>query len=53
MRLDSIARVRLADSLAEVARAARAARRDSLARSSPMLGGAPTGIAPAPRDSIP
>jgi rod shape-determining protein MreC len=42
MRLDSIARVLRADSIAEAARAARAARRDSLARSSPILGGTPT-----------
>ena len=53
MRLDSIARVRRADSLAQAARAARAARRDSLARSSPLLGNAPVTAAPAPRDSTP
>jgi rod shape-determining protein MreC len=41
MRLDSIARVRRADSVAQAVKAARAARRDSLARTSPMLGGAP------------
>jgi rod shape-determining protein MreC len=53
MRLDSIARVQRADSLAEAARAARAARRDSLAGSSPMLGGTPTSAAPAALDSTP
>jgi hypothetical protein len=59
MRLDSIARVRRADSIAQAARAARAARRDSLARTSPMLGGtplaptAPTPPAPAPGDPVP
>lgn len=42
MRLDSIARVRRADSVVQAARAARAARRDSLARSSPIQGGTPT-----------
>jgi rod shape-determining protein MreC len=51
MRLDSIARVRRADSLAQAARAARAARRDSLLRSSPMLGGAPALVRPTTRDS--
>jgi rod shape-determining protein MreC len=53
MRLDSIARVRRADSLAQAAKAARAARRDSLRRSSPMLGGSPSAGAPAPLDSTP
>jgi len=53
MRLDSIARVQRADSVAQAARAARAARRDSLMKSSPMLGGAPTSGVPAPRDSTP
>jgi rod shape-determining protein MreC len=53
MRLDSIARIQRADSLAQVAKEARAARRDSLARSSPMLGGSPTAGMPAPRDSTP
>lgn len=54
LRLDSIARVQRADSLAQAARAARAARRDSLAKTSPMLGGTPTtsGL-PAPRDTTP
>jgi rod shape-determining protein MreC len=47
MRLDSIARVRRADSLAEARRAARVARRDSLARSSPILGGIPAASQPA------
>src|SRR5918999_5752761 len=42
LRLDSIARVLRADSIAEAARAARAAGGDSLARSSPILGGTPT-----------
>ena len=40
MRQDSLARVRRADSLAQAARASRA-RRDSLVRASPMLGGLP------------
>jgi rod shape-determining protein MreC len=53
LRLDSIARVQRADSLAQAARAARAARRDSLLRSSPMLGGAPMSGTPATRDSTP
>jgi rod shape-determining protein MreC len=43
MRLDSIARVQRADSLAQALKAARAARRDSLARTSPILGGTPSG----------
>jgi rod shape-determining protein MreC len=57
LRLDSIARVRRADSVAQAAKAAaqaarsvtqaakavRAARRDSLARTSPILGGTSTG----------
>jgi rod shape-determining protein MreC len=49
IRLDSITRVRRADSVGQAlkaatqaARAARAARRDSMARTSPFLGGAPT-----------
>ena len=51
MRLDSIARLRRADSLVQAARAARAARRDSLARLSPLQGG---GVAaPAPRTASP
>jgi rod shape-determining protein MreC len=53
MRQDSIARLRQADSLAQAARAARAPRRDSLARSSPILGNAPVTTAPAPEDSTP
>ena len=53
MRLDSIARVLRADSIAQATRAARA-RRDSLAKATPMLGGAPaTSGIPAPRDSTP
>jgi rod shape-determining protein MreC len=52
VRLDSLARVRRADSLAQAVKAAKAARRDSLGRSSPILGGTPTAPAPtAPRDS--
>jgi rod shape-determining protein MreC len=55
MRLDSIARVRRADSVAQALKTARtaraAARRDSLARSSPMLGGAPAAPHTTPRDS--
>ena len=50
LRLDSIARVRRTDSVAQAAKAAsqalkaaRAARRDSLARTSPILGGTSTG----------
>ncbi|HET6777471.1 MAG TPA: rod shape-determining protein MreC [Gemmatimonadales bacterium] len=59
MRLDSIARLRRADSVAQAVRAARALRRDSLQRASqqqgrtapnsPILGGNPA--APALRDS--
>ncbi|HEU5305325.1 MAG TPA: rod shape-determining protein MreC [Gemmatimonadales bacterium] len=41
MRLDSIARVRRADSVAQAVRAARAARRDSIARSSVIQGRTP------------
>jgi rod shape-determining protein MreC len=45
IRLDSIARIQRADSMAQAAKAAKAARaaarRDSLVRTSPMLGGAP------------
>jgi rod shape-determining protein MreC len=44
-RLDSIARLRRADSIVQAAKAARAARRDSLLRASPLQGTAP----PAPR----
>jgi rod shape-determining protein MreC len=52
MRLDSIARVRRADSVALALKAARAARRDSLTRSSPILGGTSSGQAAVqPRDS--
>jgi rod shape-determining protein MreC len=52
LRLDSIARVNRADSVAQAVKEARAARRDSLARSSPILGGTPTGQPAAPpRDS--
>ena len=53
MRLDSIARVQRADSVAQALKAARATRRDSLARTSPMLGGTPTKrpTARQPRDS--
>jgi rod shape-determining protein MreC len=39
MRQDSIARLRRADSVAQAVRAARAARRDSLQRASPLQGG--------------
>jgi rod shape-determining protein MreC len=53
IRQDSIARIQRADSLAQVAKAARTARRDSLTKSSPMLGGAPTSAASAARDSNP
>lgn len=44
LRLDSIARVRRADSVAQAARAARALRRDSILRASPLQGGAPTPV---------
>jgi rod shape-determining protein MreC len=53
MRLDSLARIRRADSLAQAAKEARAARRDSLSRSSPILGGTPTSRLPTPGDSSP
>jgi rod shape-determining protein MreC len=53
MRQDSLARIRRADSLAQAVREARAARRDSLARTSPILGGTPTSRLPAPKDSTP
>lgn len=42
LRLDSIARVERTDSVIQATRSARAARRDSLARSSPIQGGTPT-----------
>jgi rod shape-determining protein MreC len=52
MRLDSIARMLRADSVAQALKAARAARRDSLTRTSPILGGTPSGqAARQPRDS--
>jgi rod shape-determining protein MreC len=53
MRLDSIARVERADSVAQALKATRAARRDSLARTSPMLGGTParSQTARQPQDS--
>ena len=41
VRLDSIARLQRADSMAQAVREARAARRDSLRRSSPLQGGRP------------
>jgi rod shape-determining protein MreC len=54
MRLDSIVRAERAESLAQAAKAARAARRDSIQRSSPMLGGAPAAAGAAPaQDSTP
>jgi len=53
MRQDSLARIERADSLAQAAKALRAARRDSLARTSPMLGGSPTSAARAVKDSTP
>jgi rod shape-determining protein MreC len=53
MRLDSLARIRRADSLAQAVREARAARRDSVGRTSPMMGGTPTARLPAPEDTIP
>jgi rod shape-determining protein MreC len=53
MRQDSLARIRRADSLAQAAKEARAARRDSLARSSPILGGTPASRLSAPQDSTP
>jgi rod shape-determining protein MreC len=48
MRLDSIARVQRADSVAQALKAARAAQRDSLSKSSPILGGTPGRQPPAP-----
>jgi rod shape-determining protein MreC len=67
LRQDSIARLRRADSVAQALKAARAARRDSLAartarrdslaaRTSPILGGTPTSLsdpAPTAKDSTP
>jgi rod shape-determining protein MreC len=53
MRLDSLARIRRADSLAQAVKEARAARRDSLSRGSPMLGGTPTSPLRATKDSTP
>ncbi len=43
MRQDSIARLRRADSVAQAVRAARAARRDSVQRASPLQGGGAAG----------
>ena len=51
MRQDSLTRLRRADSLAQAAKAARAARRDSLVRRSPLLGSPPTPPPQAPKDS--
>jgi rod shape-determining protein MreC len=51
LRLDSIARVQRADSVAQALKAARAVRRDSLARSSPILGGTPSGRPAMPPDT--
>jgi rod shape-determining protein MreC len=53
MRLDSLQRIRRADSLAQALQEARAARRDSLSRTSPMLGGTPTSQLRAAKDSNP
>lgn len=53
MRLDSLARIRRADSLAQAVKEARAARRDSLSRGSPMLGGTPTSQLRVTKDSAP
>jgi len=53
MRLDSLARIRRADSLAQAAKDARGARQDSLSRSSPMMGGAPTSQLRVAKDSTP
>ena len=53
MRLDSLERIRRADSLTQAAKDARVARRDSLARSSPILGGTPTSRLPTPQDTTP
>ncbi|MDQ3223549.1 MAG: hypothetical protein M3Q75_08795, partial [Gemmatimonadota bacterium] len=41
VRLDSIARIRRVDSLAQAVKNARAARRDSLLRAPPLRGGTP------------
>ena len=59
MRQDSLVQVQRADSLAQAAQAARvaraaakaAARRDSLMKSSPMLGGVPSAAVPSAKDS--
>jgi rod shape-determining protein MreC len=53
MRQDSLARIARADSVVQAAKAARAARRDSLTRTSPMLGGTPTSAARSVKDSNP
>ena len=53
MRLDSIARIQRADSIVQAAKAARAARRDSLTRASPIMGGTPTSQLRVSRDSTP
>jgi rod shape-determining protein MreC len=51
LRLDSLARLRRADSLAQAVKDARAARRDSLSRTSPMMGGTSTLQVRVARDS--
>ena len=53
MRLDSIARIQRADSVVQAVKAAKAARRDSLSRASPMMGGTPTSRLRVPKDSTP
>jgi rod shape-determining protein MreC len=53
MRQDSLARIARADSIVQAAKAARAARRDSLTHASPMLGGTPTSAARSVKDSNP
>src|SRR3954465_14351892 len=53
MRQDSLARIEGVGALAQAEKAPRAARRDSLARTSPMLGGSPTSAARAVKDSTP
>jgi rod shape-determining protein MreC len=53
MRQDSVARIRRADSVAQAVKEARAARRDSLVRASPMLGGTPRLPSAAVKDTMP
>jgi rod shape-determining protein MreC len=53
MRLDSLARIQRADSVVQALKEARAARRDSVSRASPLVGGTPTSQLRVAKDSTP